>query len=494
MNNNHFCRKERQLKNHILKLETLIKKSSGLFSNEIKSLVYKINELISQLSSFLSSKRILRIVGSFAILFGLSNNKEINAQSFNSPTINPFGLTLNSNISGSNYYTGKAQFIDIDNDGDYDLFYETLEVDTSYYSYYQDNIFIYHENIGSTTNPQFSVGIKNPFNLTTPQNFTLGTSILSHNLVDLDGDGDYDILATYSGLYESYNYQTYTYSYSTNTKFKYYQNIGNPTMPLFAAQQTNPFGLDVDSVIAISDVVDIDGDGDYDVICSSSNFGNQGYIQNQDMIFLENIGTSTSPQFSAAQPNQIGISFPTSSYPVIPSFGDIDMDGDYDLLTTPYQDYSNTEYDFLYQQNKGSATNPVMSLQAQNPFGLSPDTSYVGILINSEMIDLDGDGDLDIITSGFYGNNFLYFENGSSSTDIDEVLESIKIFPNPTANSLNISSNLKFDKIEIINQIGKVYHFNNTSNNLILNELVRGIYIINLYYKEAIYSKKFTKL
>jgi hypothetical protein len=212
------------------------------------------------------------------------------------------------------------------------------------------------------------------------------------------------------------------------------------------------------------------------------------------MIFLENIGTSTSPQFSAAQPNQIGISFPTSSYPVIPSFGDIDMDGDYDLLTTPYQDYSNTEYDFLYQQNKGSATNPVMSLQAQNPFGLIPDTSYVGILINSEMIDLDGDGDLDIITSGFYGNNFLYFENGSSSTDIDEVLESIKIFPNPTANSLNISSNLKFDKIEIIDQLGKVYHFNNTSNKLILNELVKGIYIINLYYKEAIYSKKFTKL
>ena len=494
MNNNHFSRKERQLKNHILKLDTLIKKSSELFSNEIKSLINKIKELISQLSSFLSSKRILRIVGSFAILFGLTNNNKINAQNFSSPTFNPFGLTLNSNIVGSNYYTGKAQFVDIDNDGDYDLFYETLEVDTSYYSYYQDNVFIYHENIGSITNPQFNAGIKNPFNLTSPQNFTLENSLLSHNLVDLDGDGDYDILATYSGLYGSYNYQTYTYSYSTNTKFKYYKNIGNPSMPLFAAQQTNPFGLDVDSVIAISDVVDIDGDGDYDVICSSSSFGNQGYIQNQDMIFIENIGTSTNPQFSAAQVNQIGISFPTSSYPVIPSFGDIDMDGDYDLLTTPYQDYSNTEYKFLYQQNKGSATNPIMSLQTQNPFGLSPDTSFVGDVVNSEMIDLDGDGDLDIITSGFYGDNFLYFENGSSSTNINEVLESIKIFPNPTANSLNISSNLKFDKIEIIDQLGKVYHFNNTSNELILNKLVKGIYIINLYYKESIYSKKFTKL
>jgi hypothetical protein len=212
------------------------------------------------------------------------------------------------------------------------------------------------------------------------------------------------------------------------------------------------------------------------------------------MIFLENIGTPSNPQFTTAQANQIGISFPTSSYPVIPSFGDIDMDGDYDLLTTPYKDYSNTEYDFLYQQNKGSATNPVMSLQAQNPFGLSPDTSYVGILVNSEMIDLDGDGDQDIITSGFYGNNFLYFENGSSSTDINEVLESIKIYPNPTTNNLNIGSNIKFDKIEVIDQLGKYYYFDNIYKSLNLNKLNKGIYIINLYHKENVYSKKFTKL
>ena len=170
------------------------------------------------------------------------------------------------------------------------------------------------------------------------------------------------------------------------------------------------------------------------------------------------------------------------------------MDGDYDLLTTPYKDYSNTEYDFLYQQNKGSATNPVMSLQAQNPFGLSPDKSYVGILVNSEMIDLDGDGDQDIITSGFYGNNFLYFENGASSSDINEVLESIKIYPNPTTNNLNIGSNIKFDKIEVIDHLGKYYYFDNIDKSLNLNKLNKGIYIINLYHKETVYSKKFTKL
>jgi hypothetical protein len=110
------------------------------------------------------------------------------------------------------------------------------------------------------------------------------------------------------------------------------------------------------------------------------------------------------------------------------------------------------------------------------------------------MIDLDGDGDQDIITSGFYGNNFLYFENGSSSTDINEVLESIKIYPNPTTNNLNIGSNIKFDKIEVIDQLGKYYYFDNIDKSLNLNKLNKGIYIINLYHKETVYSKKFTKL
>ena len=189
----------------------------------------------------------------------------------------------------------------MDGDGDLDLLYETQDIDTSYYSYYQNNIFLYHENIGTVNNPQFSLGVKNPFNLTSPQNMSLDFSVLSHNLVDIDDDGDIDILATYSGLYESYNYYTYQYNISTNTVFKYYENIGNPNMPLFAAQQTNPFGLTVDSIIALGDLVDIDGDGDFDIMSSASVFGNQGYIQNQDMIFHENIGNQNNPQFSTPQ-------------------------------------------------------------------------------------------------------------------------------------------------------------------------------------------------
>ena len=494
MSNNHFSRKERQLKNHILKLNEILKKNNDYISVEIQNLIFKIKELVNILKNIISLRKLRYILGSFALLFGINSN-DIKAQSFSSPSINPFGLSLNSNISGENYYTGKAQFVDLDNDGDLDLLYETLDIDTSYYSYYSNNIFVYHENLGSNTNPQFSLGVKNPFNLTSPQNFSLYGSLLSHNLIDLDNDGDYDLLATYSGIYQNYSYGTYSYDQSAHTVFKYYENIGNPTIPLFAAQQTNPFGLELDSVIGISDVVDIDGDGDYDVISSIAVFGNQGYIQNQDMGFIENIGTSNNPQFANPQVNLIGITFPSSYYPVMPSFGDIDGDGDYDLITTPYEDNGSTQYKFLYQQNKGSATNAIMSLQAQNPFGLSPDTSYAGIIINSEIVDLDGDGDMDIVTSGFYGNNFLFFENNNSSTNIGDLTkDNINIYPNPASEIINIESEYQISYIEIIDYLGKIIIKTDNYKTLNINELNKGMYSINIYTENKKIIKKFTKI
>ena len=141
MPNNHFSRKERQLKNHILKLEILLNINNGFLNSKIQNLIFKIKELVNLLKDILSFKKLRYILGSFAFLFGINANN-LNAQSFVSPVINPFGLTLSSNISGYNYYTGKAQFVDLDDDGDLDLLYETQDIDTSYYSYYSNNIFV----------------------------------------------------------------------------------------------------------------------------------------------------------------------------------------------------------------------------------------------------------------------------------------------------------------------------------------------------------------
>lgn len=505
MPKNHFSRKERQLKNHIYNLENLLKISNGIISKEINILISKIKNLVSLLKGNISINKLKHIVGSFAILFGLSTTNHINAQSFTTPVQNPFGLTFSS-IDPDYFYGGKLQFADMDDDGDLDLLYSSLDVDTSYYSYYVDNIFMYHENVGNSVNPQFSIGAKNPFNLSSPQNFTLYNSILSHNLVDLDNDGDLDILATYTGIYPGTYSYPYGYNIEPNTVFKYYENIGNPSIPLFAAQQTNPFGLVSDSIISFCDVIDIDGDGDYDIITTNSGFDNTGYgyLYSDPTLFIENTGTPNNPQFATPQINQqLGITTPTSEYLHIPSFGDIDGDGDFDLLSIRYDI---NHFSFYYQQNKGSATNPLLSLEAKNPFGLTSFYSGYSDLSNPEMVDLDGDGDFDIITSslitynyglGYYNNDHIYihyFENTSAQTNTINIDKEVKLYPNPVSDILKIESKNYINKIEIIDQLGRVIVSEKYSKYLNVSYLSKGTYTITLYLDDKVISKKISKL
>ena len=93
MPNNHFSRKERQLKNHILKLEKLLNINNGFRNSKIQNLIFKIKELVNILKEVLSFKKLKYILGSFAFLFGINANN-VKAQSFVSPVINSFVLTL----------------------------------------------------------------------------------------------------------------------------------------------------------------------------------------------------------------------------------------------------------------------------------------------------------------------------------------------------------------------------------------------------------------
>ena len=506
MSNNHFSRKERQLKNHILKLDFLIKKSRGLLTQEINNLIFKIKELISLLNGVISFKKLKYILGSFAFLFGMTTN-QIKAQSFAAPVQNPFGLTFLSNLNNSYgdnlYYTGKAQFADMDNDGDLDLLYSSFDIDTSYFSYYTQQVFIYHENVGTITNPQFSSKVKNPFNLTSPQNFTFYGSIFSHNLVDLDNDGDIDILASITGIYYNYSYYGGSY-YTPNTIYKYYENIGNSTIPLFSNQQTNPFNLISDSIASIADVIDIDGDGDFDIITTNTSIDYGGNLTHNPALFIENVGSQNNPQFASPQINQFGISIPSDYYLRLPSFGDIDADGDFDLLSNEYiLNYGGGSYgyhDFYYQNNKGSASNPMFSLEALNPFGLSAVLEDYSFLSNSEMVDLDGDGDQDIISTAMtisdYGEEyeFHYYENNSGASNTLNLSDKFNLYPNPASDIINIASNYNIKLIEVIDQLGRIMLKKENSNNLVINGLSKGIYSFNIYFEDKKITKKFTKL
>ena len=90
----------------------------------------------------------------------------------------------------------------------------------------------------------------------------------------------------------------------------------------------------------------------------------------------------------------------------IPSFADLDNDGDMDLLVA--EQYANMQY----FENLGTAEAPSFEAPQQNPFGLS--TGY-GISA-PEFGDFDNDGDQDIVVGAYYGNLEYYLNTGTDST------------------------------------------------------------------------------
>ncbi len=283
------------------------------------------------------------------ISFGLS----VNAQSFAPGIVNPFGLspvnTLNypilididgdgdldiisTEIFGQLVFfenTGTANnpqfsapirpnwksdtlivtFGDIDGDGDYDM----IGVNAG------GNVYFY-ENIGSSTSPQFANAVINPYNI--------DNSVLSQGffeLVDLDGDGDLDIFA---GL--------------TNGSFYYFENIGTANAPDFGSTPVlNPFGLDSFASNRIPTFIDIDDDGDYDLLANTV-FG--------ELYYYENIGSGTSPQFGPRQIDPFNLSIPNG----LSKFGkgDIDNDGDVDLFLGAMNISVPDSAQFIYFENQ----------------------------------------------------------------------------------------------------------------------------------------------
>jgi Secretion system C-terminal sorting domain/FG-GAP-like repeat len=280
---------------------------------------------------------------------------------FGAAQTNPFSLTrlpVGDDLSA-------ATLADMDNDGDLDM----LSGSFNYSSYVGS--FYYYENTGTTTAPVFVAPIANPFGLSSQ------IIIASPRLVDMDNDGDFDIM-----------------SGDASGAFNYYENTGTAAVPSFSAVQSNPFSLTNAGGVNIFDFADLDGDGDMDMMIGDIN-GTWNYA--------ENTGTVSAPVFASFQTTPFGLTNITTgtSYDIRPTFFDADADGDFDLLVGGYNN------DFHYYQNTGTTTAPIFAADMLNPFGLS---ALPSMLICPAFGDMDNDGDLDLLTGSLDGN-FYYSEN-----------------------------------------------------------------------------------
>ena len=298
-------------------------------------------------------------------------------------SINPIFVDRRGDLSPLSDVTSRAtnyrnpHFNDVNDDGDLDV------VAASRFS---DTILI--ENTGTPTAPVFELrtGSDNPFDSIELDPDNVFTA-------DFDQDGDLDLVA------------------SVQSSFLYYENTGNASSPSFQRREgtDNPLnGFTLPSFPGLT-AADIDGDGDVDIVRDI-----RQDTPEEGLMVFENGGSSLSTVRPAPENPFEGIELNGSENN--PILGDIDGDGDLDLVLG--RGFAGGT-EFSYFENTGSSTQPVYVRRegAEDPFdGLSVVGGTVFPLSTPELVDLDGDGDLDLV-SGSSVDGLFYFENLGSATN-----------------------------------------------------------------------------
>ena len=233
-----------------------------------------------------------------------------------------------------------------------------------------DGSFVYVENRFSCP-PTFAGPAANPF----------GLPIVETNpdpvFVDIDGDGDAD---AFLGLNRG------------TDSIVFCENVGAPDQPAFAPPVVNPFGLPAGLEITSPAFADIDGDGDLDAFIGEA----YGTVHQ-----FTNTGDAHAPAFAAPP---IGNPFgPTGDLLAKPTFGDLDGDTDPDVLV------GSQDGNFHYFRNTGFANAPAFAAALINPFGLFP----TGQRSNPTFVDVDLDGDLDVVTGDDSGDLWMFTNTGT---------------------------------------------------------------------------------
>ena len=353
---------------------------------------------------------------------------------------------------------------DLDGDGDLDLFFSGKnELDQKFANIYRNN--------GSGTFTQ----VPNALPV-----FIKGAAI-----ADVDNDGDLDLAIT------------------TATTAGIYLNNGNA---VFTPQGNSVF-TPVDGIVQ---TIDIENDGDQDVIISGSDisFSNTIKLYQNDGSGIYTLNTnSTFPQIAAESidvadtdndgdldllingdyQNLLYINNGTGVFTAISTniqqtgfgnnaFADLDNDGDQDLLSIGSLEGGVFAgiFNKLYR-NDGNNT----FVQAQVLGG-----DYLADCI---LDDFNGDGLKDIIIQGFIDKTSVYWNTPTVLSTSEQIVtnQNIIIYPNPAQSIFNVKADIKligsiytmYDNTGKVVLAGKI---NTENTNIELGNLAAGIYLFSV--------------
>lgn len=260
------------------------------------------------------------------------------------------------------------EFGDLDDDGDYDLVMGE-----------EGGALAYYNNTGNpfvpiwTLEPSMFASVGDLGNNTAP------------DLTDLDNDGDLDL----------------TIGVRDGVLF-YYENTGTPSSASWTNNSAMYSGLDAGDYSAPK-LADLDGDGDFDLSIGEE-YGT--------IVYYENVGDITNPIWSKNDNLFHLLNTGYTKKPGLystPEYADIDVDGDLDFMSgtdeAPYMAVN------LFI-NEGDVNNPNFSKLKPDTVNTVRGGSTAGDkdFSSPEMVDLDGDTDLDFAI-GFADGTIVYYEN-----------------------------------------------------------------------------------
>lgn len=271
------------------------------------------------------------------------------------------------NQIGSLHGANTLAFADPDEDGDLDLFWG---------DFFEPGLLLIENRGAACAAPDLRTQPQ-PFPPSDPMS-TSGYNAPS--LGDVDGDGDLDLLVgVLGGAYDAT---------TTLTKNLYYYEKDDSRYRLETRQFVGGIDAGNESTAAAAD---IDGDGDTDLLIANKIEPSTGV--SSEVRVLENTGSDTRPSLRIRGRLDL-----PEAYRFAPALGDLDGDGDPDLVLGTWNG------ELLYADNDGGTFAVQDAPLAEIPRG-SNAVPTLG--------DIDGDGDLDLLVGEASGTVNLFRNDGT---------------------------------------------------------------------------------
>ena len=324
------------------------------------------------------------------------NNNGVNLNDPNSPCVggnigNPERQQNSENLSNQGEHVGSTILaLDIDSSGVLDL----LIGDAA------------HSSLSLLTNGGTSVNSDSPM-ISVEYNFPSNSIPIKITLfpasffIDVDFDGVKDLIAAPNALNISYN----------ESSVKFYKNIGTNGNPIFVYTSGNFLQNQMieHGTGSVPMLFDVNDDGLKDLIIA--NFFRFKPVSDKEstIAYYRNIGTAADPVYEYVDYDYLNLSQVSYGLSSTPAFGDLDGDGDEDLLL------ATSSGTFVYYENESTGTGAVFGVPISNYQDNSGNVIFVGEKAHPTFFDLNEDGLLDLIVGKKQGT-ISYYENVGNSS------------------------------------------------------------------------------